>query len=298
MPLRRSPLLTPAALAARRSNALKSTGPRTPRGKAWSCLNALRHGRRSHDLRHKIERTGDPEALYLFDWLHEELLNVSECPRDWHWRRLDGLAARAWCILTGRKRRPRVKCSIRTKLESRVKTVTYTESFCVPRRLKILNRVGGGLLLVNPTPSRRRRVKMGWLPELIYVDGRPFKVRRARRRREAEVAQEPPGPGGTKFLGVEEHGTLATACEWHGTAQDAGRTPGFAADDGCPTPAHQQSCFADLATFYFSSPGDCDSLAWGFARAQADKRQALGQKDAGRKWPVSLSAPKPGARNV
>ena len=34
MPLRRSPQLTPGSLAARRANALKSTGPRTARGKA------------------------------------------------------------------------------------------------------------------------------------------------------------------------------------------------------------------------------------------------------------------------
>jgi hypothetical protein len=33
MPLRRSPLLTPASLAARRANALKCAGPGTERGK-------------------------------------------------------------------------------------------------------------------------------------------------------------------------------------------------------------------------------------------------------------------------
>lgn len=54
--LRQSPRLTPASLAARRANALKSTGPRTDRGKAWSSLNALRHGRRAQDLLAKIAR--------------------------------------------------------------------------------------------------------------------------------------------------------------------------------------------------------------------------------------------------
>ena len=44
MSLRKSPTLTPALLAANRRNAKKSTGPRTPRGKAWSCLNSLREG--------------------------------------------------------------------------------------------------------------------------------------------------------------------------------------------------------------------------------------------------------------
>src|SRR4051794_38051552 len=37
-------LLSPAKLAANRANAQKSTGPRTPDGKAASRLNALTHG--------------------------------------------------------------------------------------------------------------------------------------------------------------------------------------------------------------------------------------------------------------
>jgi hypothetical protein len=47
MCLRKSPIRTPALLAANRANALKSTGPRTPRGKRTSAWNALRHGYRS-----------------------------------------------------------------------------------------------------------------------------------------------------------------------------------------------------------------------------------------------------------
>ena len=45
MPLRRSPQLTPGSLAARRANALKSTGPRTACGMARFSLNSLKHGR-------------------------------------------------------------------------------------------------------------------------------------------------------------------------------------------------------------------------------------------------------------
>jgi hypothetical protein len=47
MSLRKPPTLTPARLAANRSNARKSTGPRTAWGKAWSRQNGLRGGTRS-----------------------------------------------------------------------------------------------------------------------------------------------------------------------------------------------------------------------------------------------------------
>ena len=51
MSLRKSPTLTPKFLAANRSNAAKSTGPRTARGKAVSSLSRLKHGDRSPKLR-------------------------------------------------------------------------------------------------------------------------------------------------------------------------------------------------------------------------------------------------------
>lgn len=50
MSLRRSPRPTDRALEARRQNALKSTGPRTAKGKSRVRLNSLRHGRRSAHL--------------------------------------------------------------------------------------------------------------------------------------------------------------------------------------------------------------------------------------------------------
>ena len=69
MSIRRSPRLTPRSLAARRANALKSTGPRTPCGKARVSLNALKHGRsaaRAPRFRERLQRAGYPhqEALY------------------------------------------------------------------------------------------------------------------------------------------------------------------------------------------------------------------------------------------
>ena len=179
MPLRRSPV-TPAALRARRLNSLKSTGPRTARGKAWSCLNALRHGQRSRrrTFRDKLVRTGDSEAVYLFDFLFEELLRPHESPSDFVWRRLESLAVRAWCIESGRRGRKVAKTCLRTKLESGVRVYRYAEQFVVPRRLTITNKAGWGFVLVNPAPSRRRRVRSGWIPEVLDLEGEPPKARR------------------------------------------------------------------------------------------------------------------------
>jgi len=107
MPLRRSPVLTPRALAARRANALKSTGPRTAVGKARSCLNALRHGRRARDLRGKIARTGDSETLFLLDWFHDRILQFWQPRNERMWRYTIRLAGRVWCFMNGRNLRPR-----------------------------------------------------------------------------------------------------------------------------------------------------------------------------------------------
>ena len=53
MSLRKSPTMTPSRIEANRRNALKSTGPRTTRGKAQARLNGLGSGPRSrfyHDF--------------------------------------------------------------------------------------------------------------------------------------------------------------------------------------------------------------------------------------------------------
>ncbi|HEY6291339.1 MAG TPA: hypothetical protein VI455_07210 [Terriglobia bacterium] len=69
MPLRPPPCLNPAPLAARRANALHSTGPCAPRGKARVSFNAPKHGRyaaRSARLRERLIRAGyeRQEELY------------------------------------------------------------------------------------------------------------------------------------------------------------------------------------------------------------------------------------------
>ena len=80
MSLRRSPQLTPAALAARRANALKSTGPRTARGKARAALNALKHGRYTRDLAGRLARAQCSEESALWQAIRRRIAEVFEPP--------------------------------------------------------------------------------------------------------------------------------------------------------------------------------------------------------------------------
>src|SRR6516165_4511389 len=116
MPIRRSPRLTPRSLAARRANALKSTGPRTPCGKARVSLNALKHGRsmgpdgRAPRFRERLLRAGYPYQEALYGDLRSCLAQAFGA-RSPYWRRqVDQFAASAWCVVMGRH-------FFRTKLE-------------------------------------------------------------------------------------------------------------------------------------------------------------------------------------
>jgi len=66
MSFRKQPRLTASSLPARRTNALKSTGPRTECGKARVALNALKHGQRAMGSRRRLAWAGyrEREALY------------------------------------------------------------------------------------------------------------------------------------------------------------------------------------------------------------------------------------------
>jgi hypothetical protein len=116
MPLQRSPMLTPGSLAARRANALKSTGPRTGCGKARVSLNALKHGGamgpagRSARFRERLLKAGYRQQEALYEDLRS-CLTRGFGARSPHWRReVDRFAIRAWCVATGRG-------FFRTKLE-------------------------------------------------------------------------------------------------------------------------------------------------------------------------------------
>ena len=126
MPIRKSPLPTAAALAARRNNALKSTGPKTMRGKARSSLNALKHGRYAIHLRRKLNEAGDRrgEALYArIEARMEEAFCSSGTPAprtERYERQRRGLAGLVWCFAARNqaKRRPGPKTNLECLLES------------------------------------------------------------------------------------------------------------------------------------------------------------------------------------
>ncbi len=214
MSLRRSPQLTPASLAARRANALHSTGPRTAAGKARSCLNALRHGRRARDLRGKLARIGDSEAVFLLDWFHHHMLWFWRPRKERTWRYTVRLAARAWCFMTGVGLRPRAgETQEQADGKRDVRTYRYGDVGACPERpqgLRIGYKRGPWIKFLNPTPTRRKHLLLGWLPEFRHVPGPPRKAPRVRRvgpeseelyRATATVDSRPsPLGGGTKNL--------------------------------------------------------------------------------------------------
>jgi hypothetical protein len=122
MSLCKSPCLTPASLAARRANALKSTGPRTECGKARVALNALKHGRRAVALRERLVRAGYREGEALYCRIRQRLSKALARPGDHSDRHADRLAN--WIWVSNREWR---RCeSLRTKLECALKSGTGT----------------------------------------------------------------------------------------------------------------------------------------------------------------------------
>jgi len=186
--VRRSPQLTPASLAARRANALKSTGPRTAAGKARARLNALRHGRRARDLRAKLARIGDSEALFLLDWFHHHMLWFWRPRKERTCRYTVRLAARAWCFMNGLGLRPRVG-ETQEEADRKRACPTYRygqdgDARLYPERpsaLRIGYKRGPAIKFLKPTPTRRKHLLLGWLPEFQHVPGPTRKANRVRR---------------------------------------------------------------------------------------------------------------------
>ena len=100
----RSTSVTPRSLAARRSNALKSTGPRSRRGKARVCLNALKHGRyavlagRSTRLRTQLLEAGQTGQEAVYGAIRTRVAQAMRAQDPAARRSIDQIALRAWCL--------------------------------------------------------------------------------------------------------------------------------------------------------------------------------------------------------
>ena len=125
MPLRKSPVRTPALLAANRANSLKSCGPRTPRGKARVSLNALKHGRHARRLPEKLVRAGYLRELALYARVHSFIVRAFQPYGRFEEGVAAALAAKAWCLpRLARKTKPessfdsggKALCTLRTRI--------------------------------------------------------------------------------------------------------------------------------------------------------------------------------------
>lgn len=96
--------VTPKSLAARRQNALRSTGPRTRRGKARVCLNALKHGRyalvtaRSTRLREKLLEGGLTGREAAYGAVRSQVAQAISGQDPVSRRKIDAIALSAWCL--------------------------------------------------------------------------------------------------------------------------------------------------------------------------------------------------------
>ncbi|MGH9437289.1 MAG: hypothetical protein ACRD22_05170 [Terriglobia bacterium] len=127
--IHRKPFLTEKELAARRANARQSTGPRTARGKARVALNGIKHGGYVVNLREKLARMGDREALAVYDRF--ELACALRVGSEADRREVARMAARVWCagrvlkrmkadrgnVLESIKNEPRIKALLRIRVQ-------------------------------------------------------------------------------------------------------------------------------------------------------------------------------------
>ncbi len=133
MALRKSPLRTPAMLAANRANAQKCSGPSTPQGKARAALNALKHGRHAVNLPEKLLWAGDRQGEAQYRWFRNETAATFGIGGLLDGRQADKIAARAWSVAR-RAGHPG------TKPESPLDSESWTSRMHDQSRIRIVDR--------------------------------------------------------------------------------------------------------------------------------------------------------------
>ncbi len=163
MPLRKSPLRTPALLAANRANAQKSTGPRSLQGKARVALNALQHGRYAVRLRENLVRAGEGSGESQYQWFRSEIATAFGASGRDEELQAEQMAARAWS--TAREARC-LGTKPESALESVAKALWYTSLLRI--RIDDRRRRIGLVFWVQRhrywTPERAWRVLLGEEP--------------------------------------------------------------------------------------------------------------------------------------
>ena len=203
MPLRRSPCRTPESLTARRANALKSTGPRAPRGKARVSFNALKHGEyaaRSARLRERLIRAGYERQEELYGRIRSKIAQAFGTPDRNARQDADRLANVVWCRATRPLGRPlasglsaghaaSMAISMGTKLESLTKQKdsqcrlpsgqwersAFGQPPVAPRPPDATERVREAELAEAPAKAHRKSCRLGLSPGR-GAEGGPLQV--------------------------------------------------------------------------------------------------------------------------
>jgi len=158
--LRKSPTRTPAMLAANRANARKSTGPRTPEGKAQVALRRLLHGRYSPNFLAHFEKSPRDQAEFegIFRALLQAILPDNET-------QLTSVSRTAVAVWAAKRRLERWVASPAKREGFFART---TGTFPKPSRLRI-KRPGWQVTISlwlrrgrRKGPDRVARVRGGW----------------------------------------------------------------------------------------------------------------------------------------
>ena len=147
MPVRRSLHRAPALLYACLGNSQKSGGPRTPRGMAGSCLNALKQGRYAKGFR-RLVLARRREVIRLYDFVLGQLYLAFEPQTPFAAAGAERLAAQACCWLRVRKRAIGPGTKPECVLESTVSQST------LPSRIGWVATASSGIRLRSPARMR------------------------------------------------------------------------------------------------------------------------------------------------